>query len=361
MESNGNNSIKTILLLMITALIILGVLGSVYYMAQSSGRILFIKAEEKFRLGTTEDIRNGIQLFRVMAEKYPKSPYASRALFQIGYGYELMYKITRDESKLNIAEQEYQNVHQKYPESMEAQKALARIAHISYLKGNYEDAQERLDYILSRYLNTPLKGEIYTEKGYIALASGEVKRALKFFSQKENVNQDRALLGKAEAYFKLGEYAKGLDIYEDFIAYRKTSNQRRAAIDRFLNNCYDYARKLTKEKDYKYSNLLFEKIVSLFPDHKLSENALYWLGENYYDQKEYGKSIPVFKKVLNNKFTHKDDSALFKLGICYFDNAQFEESLKYFQNLLDNYPRSAYYKNAADWKRQVLREIKYRH
>ncbi|MDD5067345.1 MAG: tetratricopeptide repeat protein, partial [bacterium] len=266
-----------------------------------------------------------------------------------------------DENKLNIAEQEYHNVYKTYPNSLEAQKALFQIAHINYLRGNYEEAQEKLDYILSRYIDTPLQGPIYTEKGYIYMAGGELKKALKMFNQKENLNEDLALLGKAECYFRLGEYVKGLNIYEDFITYRKTSNYRRMAIDKFLNNCYDYARKLAKEKDYKYSNLLYEKLITLFPDYKLSENALYWLSENYYDQKDYNKAVATFKKTLNNKFSHKDDAALFKLGICYFDNGEFEEALKYFQNLLDNYPRSTYYNMAADWKRQVLREIKYRH
>ncbi len=336
-------------------------MGSIYYFSQSKVRILYIKANEKFKLGTIQDIRSGIQLFRFLSERHPKSKYTPKALYQIGKGYELIYEKNKDENKLDIAIQEYYKVKKLFRNTLQAQKALFQIAHISYLRKHFEDAQEKLDYILSEYVDTPLKPQIYTEKGYIYLDAGDYKKAIHFFNQKEALNEDRALIGKAECYFKIGKYEKALNVYEDFIQYRHTSNYRKKAIQSFLNNCYKYAKRLTSEKDYKKSNMLYDKIITLFPSHKLSENARYWKAENFYDQKDYKNGIQNFKAVLKNSFTHKDDAALFKLGMCYFEKNMFDESLKYFQRIIDYYPDSTYLNMAIDWKKQSIREIKYRH
>lgn len=355
-----NNTTKVILILIIITLAILAILGSVYYFSQNKVRIMYLKINEKYNIGSEYEIKSGIQEFRELAAKFPRSKYAPKALYQIGYGYELLYKITKDESKLNIAQKEYFNVYKSYPETIEAEKALYQIAHISYLKGDYEDAQERLDYLLSRYIDTPLKSKVYTEKGYIYLALGEYEKALRFFSQKENLNTDEALLGKAECYFKLGEYEKAINIYEEFIKFRKTSNLRKKAIEKFLNNTYKYAKILAQRGDYNRSTLLYQKIIDILPGNKFVENCLYWIGENYYDLRDYANAIKYFKKVLDNPGTRKDDSAIFKIGICYFEQNEFEEALKYFRKLIEYYSTSPYVNMAKDWERQTLREIKYK-
>ncbi len=355
-----NSSTKVILILIIVTLTILAGLGSIYYFSQSKAKILYLKINEKYKIGTEDEIKSGIQEFRELAARYPRSKYAPKALYQIGYGYELLYKITKDETKLDIAQKEYYNVYKSHPDSIEAQKALYQIAHISYLKGEYEDAQERLDYLLSRYIDTPLKSDIYTKKGYIYLALGKYEKALKFFNQRENLNTDEALLGKAECYFKLGEYEKAIHMYEEFIKYRKTSNLRDKAIKRFLENTYKYAKILAQKGKYNCSTLLYEKIINLLPGNKLVENCLYWIGENYYDLRDYKNAIKYFNKVIENPGIRKDDAAIFKIGICYFEQNKFESALKYFRRLIEYYPNSIYLKMAKDWERQTLREIKYK-
>ncbi|MBU1076420.1 MAG: tetratricopeptide repeat protein [Spirochaetes bacterium] len=360
MNNKNGDTTKLLLILIIISLIILGIMGSIYYFSQSKARILYVRSAEKYKLGTIEDIRNGIQSFRYLVTRYPNSRYAPKAMLQIGKGYELIFEKSKDERKLDIAEEEYYKIKKHFGNTLEAQNALFQIAHINYLKNDYEEAQEKLDYILAEYVDTPLKPQIYTKKGYIYYQLGEYKKALRFFNRKEASHDDLALTGKGECFFKLGEYDKALLIFEDFIQYRKLSNYRPQVIKSFLDNCYFYAKKLATEKDYKQSNKLFDKIISLFPDHKLAENALYWKAENYYDQKQYKNAIYAYQDVTKNSFTHKDDAALFKLGMCYFEQDMFEESLKYFQNIIDYYPDSMYLGMSKDWKKQSIREIKYR-
>ncbi len=355
-----NNTVKIVLILIIITLVILGILGSIYYFSQQQAKLMYIRINEKFNIGTQSDIRMGIEDCRVLAEKFPKSIYAPKALLKIGQGYEMLYDLTKNVDKLDIAEKEYYNVERKYSGTKEAQEALFRIAHINYLRGNYEEAQEKLDYILAKYVNTPLKSKIYNEKGYIYLASGDYEKALKFFNMKDNFNTDEAFFGRALCYFKLENYERAISIYEDFIRYRKISNVRKEVIENFIETAYNYAKKLSDKEEYERANLLFSKIIELFPENKIVENCLYWMGENYYSKKNYSKAIEIFNSVLNNKWKGKDADALFKLGITYFELAKFEDALKYFQKIIDNFASNPIYNKAVAWKRQTLREIKYR-
>jgi tetratricopeptide (TPR) repeat protein len=359
--NNQNEGVKIILILIIISLIILGILGSIYYFSQSEVRLKYVKANEHFNLGSIADIRNGIKEFRYLAEKYPKSKYASKALYQIGYGYELIYWRSKDENKLNFAANEYFKVYKNYRQSKEAENALFQIAHINYLKKDYEEAQEKLDYILTEYMGTDLKSKIYTKKGYIYLETGEYQKALKYFNQQETYRNDLSIIGKAKCYFALGEYIKGINAYEELLRYRQTSNYRAETMKSFLENAYSYAKKLAEMQDYNRSNMLYDKIINLVPDHLQSEYAMYWKAENQYAQKKYNEAINQFSVVLKNKHDQKDDAANFKLGMCYFETGRFEESLKYFQQIIDYHQNSSYLKMAMDWKRQTIREIKYRH
>lgn len=355
-----DKKIKVIFILIIITLALLAISGSLYFLTQNKIRIYYLRISEKYKIGTEEKIKEAIEEFRTLAEKYPKSRYAPKALYQIGYGYQLLYEKLKDDSKLDIAKDEYSRLVRKYPFTEESEKALLEIANIYYIKGSYNEAEAQLNYLLSQYPNTTYKSKIYTKKGYIYLALGEYEKALQSFSQPENTNNDEAMLGKAETYFKLGEYEKGINIYEEFIKYRKSSNLREKAINSFIENTYSYAKKLADNRDYHRSIIFYNKIIDLVPNSKYVENALYWIGENYYDLRDYRNAINYFQKVLANPGIEKDDSALIKIGVIYFEEQKFEEALKYFQRVINEYPNSKYLNIAKSWERQTLREIKYK-
>ncbi len=355
-----NNTAKVILILIIITLVILGILGSIYFFTQREAKLMYISIIEKFNIGTNSDIREGIEKARLLITKYPKTPYAPKAMLLIGKGYVLLYNLTKDVEKLDIAEKEYAKVDKYYSGTKEAQEALFQIAHINYMRGNYEEAQEKLDYILSKYVDTYLKSKIYNEKGYIYTALGNYEKALKFFNMKENYNTDEAFFGRALCYFKLGDFEKAIGLYEDFIKYRKISNIRKEVVENFINTAYKYARELSEKGEYTRSTILLTKIIELFPDKQIVENCLYWIGENYYSERKYDEAIKNYLKVLNNKWKNKDPDAIFKIGISYFEQNKFDKALKYFQMLIDNFPTSYLYRKAVAWKKQTLREIKYR-
>jgi len=57
---------------------------------------------------------------------------------------------------------------------------------------------------------------------------------------------------------------------------------------------YEMAFSLMKSENYAASRNGFETFLKQYPDHPLSGNAMYWLGENYYAESQFEKAVRVF-------------------------------------------------------------------
>ena len=96
-----------------------------------------------------------------------------------------------------------------------------------------------------------------------------------------------------------------------------------------------------KTADYKTSAQLFRQLVDLYPAHELADNALYWLGEVDYAQKNYRQALDTFRSVIDTYPTgNKAPDAMLKMGFCQQllgDKTKARETL---QNLIKQYPWS---------------------
>ena len=96
----------------------------------------------------------------------------------------------------------------------------------------------------------------------------------------------------------------------------------------------------------------FKFLIQADSNHDLADNCQYWIGEIYYSQKDFRRSIKEFEKVFTFPGTNKSDDAQFKLGLCYVNIGQIDKAKQEFENLLDFYPNSEYYKKGQDYLRQ---------
>jgi tol-pal system protein YbgF len=76
-----------------------------------------------------------------------------------------------------------------------------------------------------------------------------------------------------------------------------------------------------------------------FSDSPLADNALYWIGECYYSQKNYEAAMNAFNEVI--LLYPKGDrvaAAYLKKGLCYLEMGQKEEALAVFKLLVSKFP-----------------------
>lgn len=99
---------------------------------------------------------------------------------------------------------------------------------------------------------------------------------------------------------------------------------------------------------------LLTRYLSENPAAKLSPNALYWIGETYYSEKNFAQSILKFKEV-GRRFPKagKVPDSMLKIGLAYDKLGDRENAIFYLKTLIEDYPDSA----PARIGRDRLREI----
>ena len=82
-------------------------------------------------------------------------------------------------------------------------------------------------------------------------------------------------------------------------------------------------------------------LVTRFPRHDLADNALYWLGEAYYDQKDYPRAAAEFRRTVTDyPAGNKVPDAMLKLGFCYLALDQVAEARHVLEQVIAVYPKS---------------------
>jgi tol-pal system protein YbgF len=104
---------------------------------------------------------------------------------------------------------------------------------------------------------------------------------------------------------------------------------------------YDKALELTFAEDWRKARPLWKEFIATYQDHELIPNALYWMAETYYDEKDYTQAILGFRDVAR-RFPdhHKTPDALLKIGFSYERLNDVENARFYLRTLLDEYPGS---------------------
>lgn len=84
----------------------------------------------------------------------------------------------------------------------------------------------------------------------------------------------------------------------------------------------------------------FRDFVRTYPTHELADNSQYWLGECFYDRKEYASAVREFRKVIEHYPSgNKVPDALLKVGFSYLLLGSNEAGRQTLLQLQRSYPR----------------------
>jgi len=86
---------------------------------------------------------------------------------------------------------------------------------------------------------------------------------------------------------------------------------------------------------------VLEQFLAAEPNSALVPNALYWIGESYFQQKNFPQAILSFKDV-TRRFPkhHKAAAALLKIGMAYDMLGEKDNATLYLRALLQDHPKS---------------------
>ena len=104
---------------------------------------------------------------------------------------------------------------------------------------------------------------------------------------------------------------------------------------------YKYAFGLLKKRDFSNAARSFKAFVDKNPKHSLAGNAMYWLGETYYDQKQYAEAARIFLDGYRRyPQSNKAPDNLLKLGKSLNSVGEKKSACAAWNKLIKSYPKA---------------------
>ncbi len=341
-------------------LIVLGVGIYVYYdfyiKPDIAAKELLVEGEFVYERGDKTSINNAISIFTKIIVKYPDSKYVTDAYYRIAGCYERLGL-----NRLAYLKYVYliKNNNRKLNDELK-KEILVRLAHINVLKQNSEEATSQLYSLLNTNYNKEFRSRIYSELGHTYLKQKEYNKAKRMFdiALAEYGNNEDAIIGQARALKWMGKENEAYDLYEYFLKYNGAVSQYTGDVKKaYRDQAYNSGLNAFKNSRYSSAISFFNRILANFPGDKITENALYWIGESYYGMSQFDKAIAYFNKTLSNEFSHKDEDARIKKGYAYFASKRFDLAARDFQLYLQYYPNGKYAAIARNWKEMSTKEL----
>ncbi len=99
----------------------------------------------------------------------------------------------------------------------------------------------------------------------------------------------------------------------------------------------------------------FEDFLKKFPATSLTAHAQYWIGESYFNKKEYRQAIDAYERVTANyPRSDKVPAALTKAGLAYVETGNAAKGRELLKQVLDKHPQT----REAAWAKGGLAELK---
>jgi tol-pal system protein YbgF len=112
---------------------------------------------------------------------------------------------------------------------------------------------------------------------------------------------------------------------------------------------YRLAKQAFDQGDSEAARKKFQELIERFPKSERADNAQFWIGEIYYREKWYEKSILEYQKVIENyPEGNKVPASLLKQGFAFSNLGDNANSRLILQELLKKYPKSNEAKIARD-------------
>jgi tol-pal system protein YbgF len=108
--------------------------------------------------------------------------------------------------------------------------------------------------------------------------------------------------------------------------------------DQLYQNALDAIR---NQKNFSAGRKMLEEFVNKYPKHELYVNALYWIGEAYYGEKQYESAILQFQDVISKYSSHpKAAAAMLKQALAFNALGDGENARTTMQKVIAEYPGS---------------------
>ena len=234
------------------------------------------------------------------------------------------------ESQLKAQKQDNQNLRNKFAEQNALIESFRQ--EIQMLSGRLEETE----YVLKQKLQT---SEDSYEKKEIRLDR---------IDQTASSNKDR--IARIEQYLNFESTEPDLKAKQGAGIKPQSQDEQKLSEE----GIYRTAKQAFDQGDFELARERFQKLIKTYPKSNNADNAQFWIGEIYYQEKWYEKAILEYQKVIENYPNgNKVQSSLLKQGFSFFNLGDKANARLIFTELIKKYPKS----NEAEIARKKLKGL----
>lgn len=256
--------------------------------------------------------------------------------------YELAY------NPYNEAIKAFQAYISNYPSAPHIDEAYTFLVNVFTTTKNYKGALEALEAIR---MQTPELKQAYQKiayyRGVDQYNNGEYGNAIASFNKSMTYRFDKqisaqAVYWKAEAYYKLRQYAKAVENYQAYIAEPGAIGKSELS-----DASYNIGYALYKQNDYENGITWFRKFVTFKPqaDQKKINDALNRIGDGYFMTRDYSSAADYYGQSYRMKLLDAD-YALYQKALAEGVQKKYKEKIADLQTFIGAYPKSVYAEKA---------------
>lgn len=117
------------------------------------------------------------------------------------------------------------------------------------------------------------------------------------------------------------------------------------------SEAFRQAREDYDKGSYELAIAGFQNYIKQFPDASQVDEAMYYVGESYYAQKQYDKAVESYSKLIKTyPKSGKLPAAKLKMGLCYLNEKNTPKAKEYLHKVIKDHPHS---KEAAIAKKRL--------
>ncbi|MDX1912037.1 MAG: tetratricopeptide repeat protein [Saprospiraceae bacterium] len=195
------------------------------------------------------------------------------------------------------------------------------------------------------YNNLKLKDYKAALTNFRAAVDGFKKTSAKNEQSRTAVLGD-AVLRAGDCYFKNNQYPEAIAMYDEAVKKKyegfEYAHFQKAVIKGLQGNKVDKA-------------IALENLVEDYPNSRYTDEALFQLGDTYFEMEKYDKAVPPFRRIVSD-FKGKSplvNPALLKLGLISVNQGSSRVAIDYYKQVFAGNPEPEECKQALD----ALREI----
>ncbi len=227
------------------------------------------------------------------------------------------------------------NVHSKHDL---ADDATAGATEALYSLGQYAEAIQRCQLLVTRWPRSPHRDRIELLWGMSAMASEDFEAAAKHLSlllerSSKGDMADQAALLLAQAFHHLNSPIEAIRQYRDALA--------RGAKQYTAEAMLGLATLLHQKGALDEASSLLNKLLSQYPDGNLTVPAQFRLARVRFDEKNYKEALPVFRSLAESSHAWQDESAYWA-GKCELRLGHSKQASERFNNFTESFKSSEF-------------------